>query len=157
METYFVEVIDRFEEDVPARDLIYSPVSEDVSVRTTRVYEVTATGTRDELEAFVEDVLVDPVSQEYEVLENEAESALTGYDQRLDVWLKSTVLDLEEDYLLEYCDEHRDSTGFTVEDLRLLTRHYLDGAGDEAVDAIVRDIANPVIQDWSVTALESSR
>lgn len=151
METYFVEVINRFEESVPARELVFSPVPDDVTVMTTRVYEVTGRGSRDELEAFVEDVLVDPVSQEYEILGNEADSALDEYEQRLDVWLKSTVLDLEEDYLLQYCDEHRDSTGFVVEDLRLLTRHYLEGAGDEVVDAIVRDLANPVIQDWSVT------
>lgn len=157
METYFVEVVDRFEEDVPARDLIYSSVPEGTTVRTTRVYEVTGTGSRDELETFLEDVLVDSVSQQYEVLENEADSSLSGYDHRLDVWLKSTVLDLEKDYLLQYCDEHRDASGFVVEDLRLLTRHYLEGADDEVVDAIVRDLANPVIQDWSVKSLASRR
>lgn len=152
MASFAVEVLGRFEESVPCRDVVYSSVPRDCTIRESRVYEVAGEGDRENVESFVENVLVDDVSQEWFVFDDAGESALSEYDQRIDVWLKSTVLDLEEDYLLDYCENHRDADGFRVDDLRILTRYYLDAVDDDVVEAVVRDIANPVIQDWTVSA-----
>jgi phosphoribosylformylglycinamidine (FGAM) synthase PurS component len=153
METYFVEVIDRFEERIPARELVYSSIPEDCTVRETRVYEIAGSGSRSQLEDFVDEVLVDPVSQEREFLEGENDSTRTDFDHRLDLWLKDSVLDLEEEYLLEYCDDHRDSETFRVDDIRIMTRYYVYNVeSDDVIETLVRDVANPVIHDWSVRA-----
>jgi phosphoribosylformylglycinamidine (FGAM) synthase PurS component len=151
MPTYFVEVIDRFEDSIPCRELVYSALPGDCSVRGTRVYEINGSGSRDQLESSVDDVLVDSVSQEREFLNGETDSVRTDFDHRLDLWLKDTVLDLEEEYLLEYCEDHRET--FTVDEIRIMTRYYVyDVVSDEVIETLVRDVANPVIHDWSVDA-----
>lgn len=153
MPAYTVEIIDKFEESIPCSEIVYSSVPDDCIVRDNRVYEIQGTGTKEEFEQFVRNVLVDDVSQKWVLLEDTSQSAESNYDHRLDVWLKSDVLDLEEDYLLEYCDENREKLSFEVEHLRILTRYYLTlpGAGEDVVDTIVTDLANPVIHDWTVS------
>ncbi len=152
MTAYVVEVIDSFDEAVPCRDLVYSSVPEDCMVRDTRVYEVEGKGSLKQLGSFVRNVLVDPVSQDWELLDDAGDSAEPGYDHRLDVWFQDDVLDLEEEYLLDYCEANRGNLAFEVETIQLFTRYYLDlkNDGEDVIQAVVRDLANPVIHNWNV-------
>ncbi len=149
MSTYLVEVVDRLEEAIPCRELVYSAIPEDCTLRESRVYEIIGSGSRDQLESFVDDVLVDSVSQDREFLDGETDSVRTDFDHRLELWLKDNVLDLEEEYLLEYCENHREI--FSVDEIRIMTRYYVYNVdSDDVVETLVRDVANPVIHDWSV-------
>lgn len=157
MVTYNVEVIDRFEDSHPAREYVYTPVPEDCELRETRVYKIDGPEDQNSLRRFVEDVLVDDVSQEWDLEATEDATALGDYDTVIDVTLKSDVLDLEEEYLLEYCENHRDEAEFDLEEIKIVTRYYLecDETDPDVVDTIVRDLVNPVIHEWSVTSRDN--
>lgn len=159
MVTYNVEVVDRFEEARPAGEYVYSPVPEDYELRETRVYQIVGSDDADSLEDFVEDVLVDDVSQTWELEASDELTALEDYDSVIDVSLKSDVLDLEEEYLLEYCEHDREKTAFELDAIRIVTRYYLesDRLDSDVVDTIVRDLVNPVIHEWSVRSRDDSR
>lgn len=150
MSSFTVEVTDKFDEPVACSDRVYSDVDDRCVLRENRVYNVSGSGTRDDFKDFVEDVLVDDVSQEWEILDGET-ALRTDYDQLIDVWLKSDVLDLEEDYLLDYCDDHREILDFEVEDIQIRTRYYvtLNGVSVEIIETLIRDLTNPVIHEWS--------
>ncbi|MFB6344436.1 MAG: hypothetical protein ABEK50_01500 [bacterium] len=152
MVTQSIEVIDRFDDPRPAREYVYSPVPEDCEIRETRVYKIEGTSSRDELSAFVEDVLVDDVSQRWSLLESGQQGGLEDYDTVVDCALKENVLDLEEEYLIDYCENHLEEIDVDLDDITIVTRYYLrtDGRNGDVVDTVIRDLVNPVIHEWSV-------
>lgn len=159
MVTYNVEVVDRFEDPRPAREYVYSPVPEECELRETRVYRIEGPEDRERLNEFVEDVLVDEVSQDWELGEARDTTYRDDYDSIIDVVLKPDVLDLEEEYLIDYCENHRDESGFEVSEISIVTRYYLDceGTDPDVVETIVRDLVNPVIHEWSVQSRGNGR
>jgi phosphoribosylformylglycinamidine (FGAM) synthase PurS component len=154
MTTFNVEVVDRFEDSRPAREYVYSPVPEDCELRETRVYRIEGPDDTDRLETFVENTLVDPVSQTWSLEAGEHEPVLENFDSVIDVSLKADVLDLEAEYLMEYCEHAGDDSEFCVTGITIVTRYYLtaDNPDGDLVDGVVRDLVNPVIHEWSVTS-----
>jgi phosphoribosylformylglycinamidine (FGAM) synthase PurS component len=147
-----VEVIDRFEDEIPCQGLVYSPVPDDCTARETRIYEIDAEGSEEAVQNFIEDVLVDDVSQEVVVIDGDHDSAFHEYEHRLDVWLKDDVLNLEEDYLADYCRNHTVETGFELNSIRILERYYfsLSDNDEDLIETIINDLTNPVIHQWAV-------
>lgn len=149
---YELEVADRFSPREPAEDVLYSGENLRGDVETTRLYRLTTGASRDALEAFVLDVLVDEVSQRWELRPADEDGSLhQDFCHRLDVGLKPGVLDLEREYLLEFLEEAPDPR-LTLEGLTILKRHYLFASnGDQRLlETARRDLVNPVVHRWSV-------
>ena len=82
--------------------------------------------------------------------------ALSGAAFTLDYGMKGGALDLEKETILAH---HRgdDGAGFSITSLRIHRRLYVfddSGAADapQFADRFVRDIVNPAIHTWKVSA-----
>ena len=143
------EVIGRFD---PARDanaLLYTPLAESLTARHTRRYLVDYEGDEAAVIAFLTKVLADPVSHEFRL---GPAPALPGYAFYLDYGMKPGALDHEKETILSH---HRSTTAsFTITGLKIQQRVYLFGPPTAAThaDRFVKDIVNPAIHTWLVTA-----
>lgn len=148
---YHLEVAERFSARQPADRVLYSGDDLEGEVETTRVYRLDTDASRDDVESFARDVLVDPVSQDWELRANGDGDASfrTGFCLRLDVELKPGVLNLERQYLLDFLEEFPNSR-LRLDGLGILERHYFFASGGEETlkRTARRDLVNPVIHRW---------
>lgn len=149
------EVTGLFDQPGDANSLLYTPLSDSLTARHTRRYTLEYTGEEAALIAFLRKVLADPVSH---ALHTGGAPALTGYAFFIDYGMKSGALDHEKETILAH---HRNPAGggaspstFQIQDLKIQQRIYLFGAGDSAKhsERFVKDIVNPAIHTWQVTA-----
>ena len=149
------EVIGRFDHAGDANALLYTPLAEHLTARHTRRYLVEYTGDEAAVTAFLTKVLADPVSHE---LRTGEAPALTDFAFFLDYGMKAGALDHEKETILAH---HRSTTGpdgaaagFSITSLKINHRVYLFGEAGAASHAerFVRDIVNPAIHTWQVTA-----
>lgn len=146
---YQFEVESTFAPAHPAGGLVYEPVSEAVTARETRVYELDAEGDESAVTAFAERVLADRFAQK---VHTDGTPALGGYTYFLDVAYHANVLDLEKQYLLQYY-RSLEAPGFVLNDLTINRRIYI--YGDAALlppETLQKDLVNPVIQQAQLTA-----
>lgn len=137
------EILNRFAPDKSVNSLLYTPVTSSLRCRETRVYEVEAEGPADKVEAFVRDVLADPVSDQVSA---SGQPVVGSYRYFVDVWMKAGVLDLEKDMILQFYRELK-NPGFTLTRLRLVRRLYLVGETEDiSPERITKDVVNPAIQ-----------
>jgi hypothetical protein len=153
MSSLQAEVVGRFDHAGDANRLLYTPLPRALTVRETRRYTVEYEGDREALTAFLVKVLSDPVSH---ALATGEAPALDGWSLILDYGMKSGALDLEKEAILAH--HHGDAdAGFTIQSLRINRRLYIFDSARSAETAelaprFVRDIVNPAIHTWSVTA-----
>ena len=147
------EVTGRFDHAGDASRLLYTPLSRPLTAQETRRYSVDYEGDGEALTAFLTKVLADPVSH---TLTTGEAPALTGSAFILDYGMKGGALDLEKETILAH---HRGDTdpGFIIQALRIHRRLYVfdeSHSPDTAqfADRFVRDIVNPAIHTWKVTA-----
>ena len=148
------EVIGRFDHAGDANALLYTPLAEHLTARHTRRYLVEYTGDEAAVTAFLTKVLADPVSHE---LRTGEAPALTEFAFFLDYGMKAGALDHEKETILAH---HRSTAGpdgaagFSITSLKINHRVYLFGEAGVASHAerFVRDIVNPAIHTWQVTA-----
>lgn len=143
--TQSFEILGKFDRESDCQKLLYAPLSQKLTYRETQLYKVDFEGDTAALEAFVKQVLLDPISQELRVGgEPQFEKAAFV----LDYGMKGGALDLERETILGYF-RNLESPGFTLTKLTLRKRIYV--FGDQAPDApFVRDICNPAIHTWEV-------
>jgi hypothetical protein len=144
------EVIGLFDHAGDANALLYTPLAAALTARHTRRYTVDYTGDEAALTAFLTKVLADPVSHQ---LRTGTPPALDGSAFYLDYGMKPGALDHEKETILAH---HRSapSPGFTITSLKISHRIYLFGPPGSAThaDRFVKDIVNPAIHTWQVTA-----
>lgn len=144
------EVIGRFDHAGDANALLYTPLAQKLTARHTRRYLVDFTGDEAAVVVFLNKVLADPVSHE---LRTGDAPALTGYAFFLDYGMKAGALDHEKETIMAHHCSLADG-GFTITGLKINHRVYLFGESGAAAhaDRFVRDIVNPAIHTWQVTA-----
>ena len=145
------EVIGRFDHAGDANSLLYTPLADRLTVRHTRRYLVDYEGDVAALTAFLTKVLADPVSHE---LRAGDAPALTDYAFCLDYGMKAGALDHEKETILAHHQSTAAGAGFSITSLRINHRVYLFGAPGTAAhaDRFVKDIVNPAVHTWQVTA-----
>ncbi len=147
------EVTGLYDHAGDANRLLYTPLPRALTARETRRYTVDYEGDGEALTAFLKKVLADEVSH---TLTTGEAPALEGSSFILDYGMKGGALDLEKETILAH---HRGDTaaGFTIQSLKINRRLYVfDEAKDPGTpayaDRFVRDIVNPAIHTWKVTA-----
>lgn len=150
------EVVGRYDHAGDASRLLYTPLPRPLTARETRRYTVEYEGDAAALTAFLTKVLADEVS--HDLVTGEA-PALTGYSFILDYGMKGGALDLEKETILAHHRGDKDP-GFTILSLRIHRRLYVYDAAKSAdtlqfADRFVRDIVNPAIHTWKVTAAQA--
>lgn len=147
MPTATFEIIDRFQEEFSAEGLLYAPLAQPLTCRSTRVYHFNYEGEPARVEAFARKVLLDEVSQ---TLHGGESPALTGCRFYLDYGMKPQALDLEKE-TIKSVHAGLEDAGFSLSSLTLRTRVYVFG-GETADPAVfVRDICNPAVHGWTIT------
>ena len=154
MESRQFEVIGRFDEEGDCNRLVYAPLGEKLTYRRSRIYRFEYSGDTAALERFVNETLVDAVSQEVTAGET---PALEGWRFYIDYGMKPGVLDLEKEAILNYYRE-LDDLAFEISGLELATRTYVYGesAGEAVSNQMVKDTINPAIHTWSIGHERSS-
>jgi hypothetical protein len=153
MPSLHAEVIGRFDHAGDANRLLYTPLPRPLTVRETRRYSVDYEGDGGALTAFLKKVLADEVSHSLVTGES---PALNGWSFILDYGMKGGALDLEKETILAH--HHGDAdAGFSIQALRIHRRLYVFDASGGAdtpqfAGRFVRDIVNPAIHTWNVTA-----
>jgi len=147
------EVTGRYDHAGDASRLLYTPLARPLTAQETRCYHVEYEGDGAALTAFLSKVLADDVSHQ---LSTGDAPALRGWSFILDYGMKGGALDLEKETILAH---HRGdkNPGFSIQSLRINRRLYVfDPAGADdtprLADRFVRDIVNPAIHTWHVTA-----
>ncbi len=145
------EVIGRFDHAGDANALLYTPLADKLTARHTRRYLVDYEGDEHAVAAFLTKVLADPVS--HELCTGEA-PALTGSAFFLDYGMKAGALDHEKETILAHHHNTAAGAGFTITSLKIQQRIYLFGEPGAATyaDRFVKDIVNPAVHTWQVTA-----
>ena len=145
------EVIGRFDHAGDANALLYTPLGEKLTARHTRRYLVDFEGDEAAVGGFLAKVLADPVSHE---LRAGDAPALTGYAFFLDYGMKAGALDHEKETILAHHHSTADGAGFSISSLKINHRVYLFGEPGAAThaDRFVKDIVNPAVHTWQVTA-----
>ena len=147
------EVTGRYDHAGDANRLLYTPLPRPLTAQETRRYTVEYEGDEAALTAFLAKVLADDVSH---ALTTGDAPALKGASFMLDYGMKGGALDLEKETILAH---HRGDSeaGFTIQSLRINRRLYVFDAAHspetvQFADRFVRDIVNPAIHTWKVTA-----
>ena len=109
------------------------------------MYKIEFEGDEAALKAFVEKVLIDPISQEARV---GGQPAFEKASFVLEYGMKGAALDLEKEMILNYY-RSTPNPGFEIQKLTLRTRIYVFGEGAEP-SQFVRDIVNPAIHTHEV-------
>lgn len=143
------EIIGKFESAGDCAKLLYVPPPGQLTYRRTRRYEIDYEGSEEAAKQFVDDVLVDHVSHEVHF---GSAPPLDGFAFHLDYGMKPTALDHEKETILGYHAELEDP-GFSFTNLKITTRIYVfDESGNATADPFVRDIVNPAVHIWNVSA-----
>ena len=140
MAQHTFEISGRFGEAEDADHLLYTPIGRGWTCRRSRGYRLVAEGPVEAVEAFVREVLLDPVSQE---LRGDGRAPWQGWQVRLDIGMKDKVLDLERE-AIRACHRRLPDPGFQLHSLQIIHHHYLFGDAVE-VTPFVRDLVNPAI------------
>ncbi len=143
--TQSFEILGKFDHEGDCQKLLYAPLAQKLTFRETNLYKVDYEGDAAALEAFVRQVLLDPISQD--ICEGGA-SAFEKASFVLEYGMKGGALDLEKETILGYFRSLQ-NPGFTLTKLTLRKRVYV--FGDQASETpFVRDICNPAIHTWEV-------
>ena len=143
--TQAFEILGKFDHESDCQKLLYAPLTQKLTFRDSNVYRVDYEGDSAALEAFVSQVLLDPISQE---MRDATTPAFEKAAFVLDYGMKGGALDLEKETILGYF-RSLSNPGFTITKLTLRKRIYV--FGENAPDApFVRDICNPAIHTWEV-------
>ena len=148
------EVVGLLDSRSDCSKLLYAPLSEPLTFRQTRRYDLEYSGTEDAAKAFVEKVLFDQVSER---LHFGGGAALEGARFVLDYGMKPGALDLEKETVMRYYRETAEAGnagGLEIHDLKITHRIYVFSADDDATaepDRFIKDVCNPAIHTWSVT------
>jgi len=143
--TQSFEILGKFDHESDCQKLLYAPLTQKLTFRETNLYKVDYEGDAAALQAFVCQVLLDPISQELSCGGNSSfEKAVFV----LEYGMKGGALDLEKETILGYF-RSLENPGFSLTKLTLRKRIYVFGA--EASEApFVRDICNPAVHIWEV-------
>ena len=144
------EVINRLQPKKSCDGLLYTPLTEPCTYRSTRCYNMEYKGEHDAAVAFVGTVLVD---ETIDILKIDTGPALDGYAFFLDYGMKPGALDLEKEAILRY---YRDSGpyDFDLQTLTLRQRLYVfngENQSPPSPDSLIRDAMNPAIHTWKVS------
>lgn len=144
------EISNQFDDEGDAQSLLYEPPAKPLRYRRTMRYIFDWDGEPRALDAFVQEVLVDRISQ---AAHQDPAPLWDGTAFILDYGMKSGALDLEKEQILSYYRTLK-NPGFTINKLSLQTRLYIFGEGAD-VDVFVKDIVNPAIQTSEVVRAEA--
>ena len=139
------EILGKFDSESNCHKVLYAPVEHPWTYRETQVYQVEFEGDPDALRAFVQQVLLDPISQE---LRNAEEKAFPNSAFVLEYGMKGGALDLEKETILNYYRSLPEKS-FDLQKLTLRKRVHVFGEGANP-EPFVRDICNPAIHTWDV-------
>ncbi len=143
--TQLFEILGQFDHESDCQKLLYAPLPQKLTYRETTAYKVDFEGDAAALEAFVSQVLLDPISQK---MRNGETSAFEKASFTLEYGMKGGALDLEKEMILNYY-RALENPGFQITKLTLRKRVYV--FGDQADSKpFVRDICNPAIHTWEV-------
>ena len=143
--TQSFEILGKFDHESDSQKLLYAPLNQKLTFRETNLYKIDYEGDAAAMEAFVRQVLLDPISQE---LREGGDSSFEKSSFVLEYGMKGGALDLEKETILGYFRSLQ-NPGFTLTKLTLRKRVYV--FGNEANEApFVRDICNPAIHTWEV-------
>jgi hypothetical protein len=146
--TQHFEITGKFETASDCAKLLYVPPERPATYRETQCYTFEFSGDAAQLQAFVERVLLDPISQD---LHTGGSPVFPEAKFALEYGMKGAALDLEKEMILQYY-RTLESPAFTVEKLTLRKRIYV--FGDNADSApLVRDVVNPAIHTSRVIDL----
>lgn len=143
--TQVFEILGKFDTASDCHKLLYAPHPLPLTYREGRVYKVEFEGDEAALTAFVNRVLIDPISQESRT------GGLPAFEKAafvLEYGMKGAALDLEKEMILNYYRSTA-NPGFELKKLTLRTRIYVFGEGAEP-SQFVRDIVNPAIHTHEV-------
>jgi hypothetical protein len=143
--TQIFEILGKFDTESDCHKLLYAPHPLPLKYREGRVYKIEFEGDEAALQAFVDKVLIDSISQEARI---GGQPAFEKASFVLEYGMKGAALDLEKEMILNY---YRSSPnpGFEIKKLTLRTRIYVFGEGAEPAQ-FVRDIVNPAIHTHEV-------
>ncbi|MEZ5384479.1 MAG: hypothetical protein R3F13_03070 [Prosthecobacter sp.] len=143
--TKLFEILGKFDTDNDCHKLLYAPHPLPLKYREGKLYKIEFEGDEAALDAFVDRVLIDPISQESRT---GGQPAFDKASFVLEYGMKGAALDLEKEMILSY---YRDmaNPGFELKKLTLRTRIYVFGEGAEPAQ-FVRDIVNPAIHTHEV-------
>jgi hypothetical protein len=142
------EITSRFDSESDAQALLYEPPARPLRFRKTMRYLFDYEGDAVALDRFVQEVLVDPISQ---VSHRDATPLWTGTTFILDYGMKGGALDLEKEAILSYYRGLK-NPAFTLKKLTLRTRLYVFGESADS-SVFIRDIVNPAIQNSELVAV----
>lgn len=143
--TRLFEILGKFDHESDCQKLLYAPLPQKLTYRETTVYKVDFEGDAAALEAFVGQVLQDPISQ---TLRDGETLAFDKASFTLEYGMKGGALDLEKEMILNYY-RALENPAFQITKLTLRKRVYV--FGDKADSKpFVRDICNPAIHTWEV-------
>lgn len=143
--TKLFEILGKFDTDSDCHKLLYAPHPLPLKYREGRLYKIEFEGDEAALDAFVERVLIDPISQESRI---GGQPAFEKASFVLEYGMKGAALDLEKEMILNYY-RAMENPGFELKKLTLRTRIYVFGEGAEP-EQFVRDIVNPAIHTHEV-------
>jgi hypothetical protein len=143
--TQAFEIVGKFEQPSDCQKLLYAPLAQSLTYRQTQVYQVEFEGDAKALEAFVRQVLLDPITQE---LRDGSSSAFAEAAFVLEYGMKAGALDLEKETILGYYRGLK-NPGFEIKRLTLRTRIHVFGSNASEAP-FVRDICNAAVHTWDV-------
>jgi len=143
--TQVFEILGKFDTESDCHKLLYAPHPLPLTYREGRVYKIDFEGDEAALGAFVQKVLIDPISQESRT---GGQPAFENAAFVLEYGMKGAALDLEKEMILNYY-RATPNPGFEIKKLTLRTRIYVFGEGAEP-EQFVRDIVNPAIHTHEV-------
>lgn len=143
--TKIFEILGKFDTEGDCHKLLYAPHPLPLKYREGRLYKMDFEGDERALDAFVERVLIDPISQESRT---GGQPAFEKASFVLEYGMKGAALDLEKEMILNYY-RNTPNPGFELAKLTLRTRIYVFGEGAESAQ-FVRDIVNPAIHTHEV-------
>lgn len=147
------EVTGKYDHAGDANKLVYTPLAEPGTYHATRRYRLEFDGDEAAAKRFVEQTLVEEVSQR---VHYGPEPALQGWTFILDYGYKPGALDLEKEALLSYYRGLKDP-GFMLRNLTITQRVYLfaQPGGYLSPEPFVRDMVNPAIHRHALTLAEA--
>jgi hypothetical protein len=139
------EITGKFDTESDCHKLLYNPLTLPLKYRETQCYKIDFEGDAAVLKAFVEKVLLDPISQ---ILHEGGAPIWTNNAFILEYGMKGAALDLEKEMIFNY---YRTLTNpaFTITKLTLRKRIYVFGEGADPAQ-FVRDVVNPAIHTHEV-------
>lgn len=139
------EILGKFDTESDCHKLLYAPQPLPLKYREGRVYKIEFEGDEAALDAFVQKVLIDPISQE---AHTGGQPVFEKASFVLEYGMKGAALDLEKEMILNYY-RSTPSPVFEIKKLTLRTRVYVFGEGADPAP-FVRDIVNPAIHTHEV-------